>query len=70
MLRDADAVDIATGRIFARGYTPRRTWTPLGNRASCPGAWEIYDRGIVLPGGYTITTENVKEICKALDGLQ
>jgi len=70
MLRDADAVDIATGRIFARGYTPRRTWTPLGNRASCPGAWEIYDRGIVLPGGYMITTENVKEICRTLDGLQ
>jgi dTDP-4-amino-4,6-dideoxygalactose transaminase len=70
MLRDAEAVGVAMERIIKIGHVPRPAWPPLGDRASCPGAWEIRDRGIVLPGGYTITAENVKEICKALDGLQ
>ena len=70
MLRDEYAVCDAAQRLVTMGHKPRHPWTPLGDRASCPGAWEIYDRGIVLPGGYTITPENVKEICKALDGLQ
>lgn len=67
MLRDEAAVTTAQRKLSSMGYAPRRAWTPLGPRDTCPGAWEIYDRGLVLPGGYDISADDVRAICAALE---
>ncbi len=70
MLRDTASVESAMQRLAAMGYATRRAWMPLGDQVACPGAWAIYERGLILPGGYEVTVENVKEICGTLDVLR
>jgi dTDP-4-amino-4,6-dideoxygalactose transaminase len=63
MLSDAAKVARALRALSDAGYCGRRAWTPLADSAVCPNAWTIYERGIILPGGYGISVDDVREVC-------
>jgi dTDP-4-amino-4,6-dideoxygalactose transaminase len=64
-LLDDDAAAIrALDALRAAGYAPRPVWQPLASSRICPRAWEIHRRGIVLPGGFGITVEDVRRVCE------
>jgi len=48
----------------------RRVWDPLSDERSCPNAWDVYRRGLMLAGGYGILPDDVREVCRVLDNAR
>jgi dTDP-4-amino-4,6-dideoxygalactose transaminase len=67
MLIDEAQVASALRALHVAGYCGRRAWEPLADKETCPNAWEIYRRGLILPGGYGITCDDVRAICGIVD---
>ena len=65
MLPTAGAASRAMDLLATAGYMPRKPWLPL--TANAPRAWDIYSRGIMLPGGYQIESRHVREVCQVLE---
>lgn len=63
MLEDEAQVAAALRALNVAGYCGRRAWEPLADEESCPNAWTIYRRGLILPGGYGINCEDVRTVC-------
>lgn len=51
------------------GYMCREPWLPLCSREVAPNAWEIHERGLILPGGYSITQEDAFKVAEIVSGL-
>jgi len=65
LLPSARHVAAVASALKERGYATRPPWKPL---ADLPGATEIHERGLMLPGGYSITPEHVREVCDVVGG--
>lgn len=63
MLDDEAQVASALRALNVAGYCGRRAWEPLADEDTCPNAWTIYRRGLILPGGYGINCEDVRTVC-------
>jgi dTDP-4-amino-4,6-dideoxygalactose transaminase len=70
VLKDENAVLCALAKLDDYGFCGRRTWMPLGDSSTCPNAWDIYRRGVILPGGYDINAQDVEQVCQLVGGVR
>jgi dTDP-4-amino-4,6-dideoxygalactose transaminase len=69
MLRSHEQVDAAIKAIADAGMCARRPWVPLADVQIAPNAYQVWSRGIMLPGGYEIDQLDVRMVCEILGGL-
>jgi dTDP-4-amino-4,6-dideoxygalactose transaminase len=69
LLESSAQVDEAIKEIAKLGLMARRYWPPLCTIDKAPNAWDVHRRGIMLPGGYEITVQDIRQVCEVLSGI-
>lgn len=63
------ARDLAMESLAVANYPCRKPWLPLTSRENAQNAWTIHERGLILPGGYGMMPEQVREVCQVVAGV-